>query len=217
MNGADELKEGHVLNALAQACGALAAVSGLVALLGWITGHLLLASFGSPVPMAPSAALLFILYGSAVYFCVRKPLNRNIYGIWRSIGSIGTFIAVLLFFLSYLGIHLNAEHLGIPITGTTDGVPIGQISPLTALYFVLVGFSLLTALSSTTASPGRAIAAFWLACLIILTSLVLLLAYLLGTPLLYGGQFIPPALSTSLAFVFLGVALLVRSLRGNCI
>ena len=51
-----------------QICGALAAVTGIVALLGWILGNLLLASFGSPVPMAPSTALLFILYGIALFF-----------------------------------------------------------------------------------------------------------------------------------------------------
>lgn len=209
MNGADEVKEGRLLNALAQACGALAAVMGLVALLGWISGHLLLASFGSPVPMAPITALLFILYGSAVYLCVRNPLRRKIYRIVMSIGSIGTLIAMLFFFLSYLGIHLNAEHLGISIAGTADGVPIGHISPLTAFCFVLVGVSFLSALSSTPDSPGRAITAFWLACLIILISFVLIIAYLLGTPLLYGGLFIPPALSTSLAFIVLGIGLSV--------
>jgi hypothetical protein len=62
-----------------QVCGALAAVTGIAALFGWITGHLLLASFGSPVPMAPSTALLFILYGSAVFFRVRNPLSRMVY------------------------------------------------------------------------------------------------------------------------------------------
>lgn len=202
-------KENSFQDVIIQVCGALAAVTGLVALLGWISGHLLLASFGLPVPMAPSTALLFMLYGSAVFFSVRKPLSRFAYRIWISIVAIGTFIAMLLFFLSYLGIHLNAEHLGIPISGTAGGVPIGHISPLTAFCFVLVGFSFLAALSSPPDSPGRAVAGFWLACLIILTSFVLLMAYLFGTPLLYSSHFIPPALSTSLAFVFLGIALSV--------
>ncbi|MFA6055011.1 MAG: GAF domain-containing protein [Thermodesulfovibrionales bacterium] len=208
MPGADKRKEGHFLNAIAQASGALAAVTGLVAIFGWLTGNLLLASFGSPVPMALSTALLFILYGSAVFLRVRKPPGRIMYRIWMSIVSIGTFIAILLFFLSYLGIYLSIEHLGIPISGTAGGVPIGHISPLTAFCFILAGFSFLAALSSTPDSPGRAVAGFWLACLIMLTSFVLFLAYLLGTPLLYGGHFIPPALSTSLAFVALGIALL---------
>ena len=168
-----------------QICGALAAATGLVALLGWITSRPLLASFGSSVPMAPSTALLFILFGSAVYFCLRKYPGRMLYRVWMSMVAAGTFIAVLLFFLSFQGIHLAVEHLGISISGTAGGVPIGYISPLTAFCFALVGFSFLATVSSTVDSQGRAIAGFWLACLIILTSVVLLIAYLLGTPLLF--------------------------------
>jgi len=192
-----------------QICGALAAVTGIVALLGWILGNLLLASFGSLVPMEPSTALLFILYGIAVFFCVYKPTSRMMYWIWMSIGSIGTIIAILLFFLSYLGIHLNAEHLGIPISGQVEGVPVGYMSPLTAFCFVLVGFSFLTGLSSTLNTTRRSIVAFWLASLILLISCILLIAYFLGTPIMYGGAFIPPALSTSLTFLALGAALLL--------
>jgi PAS domain S-box-containing protein len=207
MSGANAVKEGHLLNALAQACGALAAVTGITALLGWISGHLILSSFGSPVPMAPSTALLFILYGSAVFFCLLKPLSRRAYRIWMSLSLMSTLTAVLLFFLSYKGIYLSIEHLGIPISGTAGEVPIGHISPLTAFCFALVGVSFWAALSSPPDSPGRAVAAFWLACLIIMASLILLIAYLLGTPLLYGGSFVPPALSTSLAFIVLGISL----------
>ncbi|MCZ7542857.1 MAG: hypothetical protein M5R40_04650 [Anaerolineae bacterium] len=43
--------------------------------------------------------------------------------------------------------------------------------------------------------------------LVIAVNYVLVLAYLIGPPLLYGGVFIPPALPTSLAFILLGVAL----------
>jgi hypothetical protein len=43
--------------------------------------------------------------------------------------------------------------------------------------------------------------------MLIFGSVILVLGYLFGTPLLYGGQFIPPALSAALAFVSLGVAL----------
>ncbi len=209
MSGADEVKGTRLLNTLSQICGALAAVTGIVAIFGWITGNLLLAGFGSPVPMAPSTALLFILYGSAIFSRVRNPLSLVVYRYVIFVGSIGTLAAVLLFFLSYKGIHLNIEHLGIPISGTAGGALIGHISPLTAFCFVLVGLTFLTTLSSTRDSPGRAMAAFWLACLIILTGFVLFLAYLFGSPLLYGGHFIPPALSTSLAFIFLGIALFV--------
>jgi len=185
-DGADKVNNGRSLNAFAKAGGALAAVIGLVAILGWITGHPLLAGFGSPVPMAPSTALLFMLYGSAVFLHLRNPLSKTLYRLAVSVGFAGALAAAVLFFLSYLGIHLSIEHLGIPISGTANGVPIGHISPLTAFCFVLAGISFAATLASTGDLPGRATAGFWLACLILLISFVLLLAYLFGTPILYG-------------------------------
>jgi len=47
-----------------------------------------------------------------------------------------------------------------------------------------------------------------LACILTLMSTALVLAYLLGTPLMYGGAFIPPALPTSLCSLFLALAVL---------
>jgi len=58
--------------------------------------------------------------------------------------------------------------------------------------------------------PG---AAFGLASLVVLTSVILLLAYILGLPLFYGSGIIPPALTTSLAFLMLGASLLMSSAR----
>src|SRR4030065_49669 len=84
------------------------------------------------------------------------------------------------------------------------------MSPLTAFCFVLVGLSFLASLSSSD-QRWLAATAFGSASLIVLTSIALLLAYLFGSPLLYGSSVIPPALSTSLAFLTLGTALMVSS------
>ena len=80
METADK-KTNSFSDVIIQICGALAVVTGLVAILGWITGNLLLAGFGSPVPMAPSTALLFILYGSALFLRVRNPLSLSCTGM----------------------------------------------------------------------------------------------------------------------------------------
>ena len=158
--------------------------------------------------MAPSSALLFVLFGTAVFFSARSPLSRGAYRIGMVIGSTGALVALLLFCLSWTGIRLEAEHIGIPIAGHVDRAPIGHMSPMTMLGFALAGLSLVTTLSSSPARPRRAMAGFWFACLIVFASIIFLLAYLFGTPLLDGGQFIPPALTTSLAFTALGMALL---------
>lgn len=189
-----------------------AAGIGLLALVGWVFELPLLASFGSDlIPMAPSTALLFVLYGAALFLRIRFPQKRGTYLIGMAIGSFGGATALLLFFLSSAAIHPQIEHLGLSPLGTVGSVPIGHMSPLTEICFVVIALSLLAALSSSAERLWRAWVAFSLACLSIIISLVLLLAYLLGTPLLYGGDVIPPALSTSLAFLVLALGLLVTA------
>ena len=158
--------------------------------------------------MAPSTALLFVLFGTTVFFCTRMPPSRTARWTGVAFGAAVALIGLLLFFLSYLGIRLQAEHLGIAITGSVGDSPIGHVSAVTALCFVGAGLSLMASLSSSSDRPGLAMAAFWLAGLMLFASVVFLLAYLFGTPLFYGGRFIPPALPTSLALTALGAALL---------
>ena len=187
----------------------LAAGTGFIALLGWGLQLPLLTSFGSGrIPMAPSTALLFVLYGIAAFLRTRLPLRGGAYWVGLVFNTAGTLVAVPLFFLSFLGIHPAVEHLGFKVAGTVGGAPIGHMSPVTALCFLLASLSFFALPPSFTGWSRRARAAWWLASLLVATSFVLLLAYLFGTPLFYTGSFIPPAATTSLAFVALGIALL---------
>ena len=116
-----------------------------------------------------------------------------------------------MFFLSYLGIYLGAEHYGTAMTWTVEGAPIGHISPLTALCSVLASLSLVASLASSR-DRRWATAGFWLGGLVVVVGFVFLVGYLYAAPLLYGGKFIPPALPTSLALVALGGALCLLAL-----
>jgi len=199
--------ENNQLNRLARACGVIAAGFGIAALLGWILEFPLLANLGPRwIPMAPSSALLFVLFGTAVVLNARAPSGRSAYRAGMAIGSAGALLTLLLLVVSLLGIRHEAEHLGFTIAGTVDGAPTGHISPVTALCFMLAGLSLVASLSSSV-DRRRADAGFWLGGLVILAGFVFSLPYLYDVPLLYGGRFIPPALTTSLALVALGGAL----------
>ncbi|MCC7264644.1 MAG: PAS domain S-box protein [Candidatus Latescibacteria bacterium] len=87
------------------------------------------------------------------------------------------------------------------------------MSPLTQLGFICLGLSCLASLSPAVGRPWRGRAAYALAALVFLAGLTLLLCYLFGKPLLYEGQFIPPALPTSLAFASLGLGLMALAER----
>lgn len=196
-------------NVIARGCAAFAAGLGLVALAAWVLELPLLASLGRGwIPMAPSTALMFVFFGTAAFFNATAPTRRAAHFAGVAIGAGGALIGLLLFVLSYLGIRLDLEHIGIDIAGTVGEVPIGHMSPVVALCFLFTGFSLVVTLTSSPERPGRAMAGFWLAGAVVFASIVFLLAYLFGTPLLYGGGFIPPALTTSIAMAALGTALL---------
>jgi len=189
----------------------IAAVLGLMAIAGWSLDRLHLASFGSRwIPMAPSTAVLCVALGGALWLLAgRAPAGRWAVGAGMAVGAIAAMAGSALFVLSTMGIRLAAERMGLAGPGTVAGAPIAHMSPATALCFALAGASLMASLA-----PARrrlAFAALVLAVLLVVASAAFVLAYLSGTPLLYGGRFIPPALTTSLALAGLGAALVVQA------
>ena len=202
----------RITDGFAKTCGVLAATLGFVALAGWILGIPVLSTLGPGwLPMAPSSALLFILLGGTIFFVARKPPQPTASRIGIALGLAATLIALLLFILSYRGIYLDAEHLGFAISGTIGAAPIGHMSPVTALSFMLAGLSLVAVMASPPDRSEWAITSFCLAGLMTLNGIVLLLSYYFGTPLFYGGKMIPPALTTSIGLTVLGAALLALS------
>ena len=200
----------RITDMIAQAGGVLAATLGFVMLAAWILGIPLLADFDQRwMPMAPSAALLFMLFGITVFIAARMPPQQSTaFRIGSALGLTATLIALLLFILSYQGIHPDAEHFYFAVPRTIGQVPIGHISPVTALGFLLAGLSLVAMLVSPPNRTGWAITSFCLASLLALAGIVLLLGYYFGTPLLYGGSIIPPSLPASFGLTVLGAALL---------
>jgi PAS domain S-box-containing protein len=195
-------------------CGTAAAGLGFIALLGWALGLPFLASLGpDKIPMAPSTALLFVLYGVATLLRARLPLGRGAHRVGVAVNSVGALVALLLLILSFLGIRPAAELLGFAAAGTVAGAPVGHMSPVAGICFLLASLSFLGSLPSSSSRPWRTEAAWWTACLLLATSSVLLVAYLFGSPLFYARSFIPPAATTSIAFAALGTALLALAGR----
>src|ERR1035441_10486244 len=192
------------------ASGIVTSALGLLALLGWVLGLPLLATFGVDLmPMAPSTALLFLLYGAAICLRARLPLSRRAFRISVTAGCLGALVAFLLFTLGCLDMQWPVERLGLNATRTVRGAHIGHMSPVTAVCFLVLSVSFLISLSRSATRPWRVALALGSAGVLLGICLVFLLAYLYGAPLLYGGRFIPPALNTILAFAMLGLALLL--------
>ena len=195
---------------LIRLCAGLVAITGSVALLGWLLGSPFLSSLGSgKIPVAPSTAVFFVLYAATLFLRSRTP-RRWAYWTGLAITSAGAVIALALLLLSSQGIYLDAEHLGITVMNPADRtLIIGHMSPATAACFLLASLSFFF---SAAKHPWSATAAAWLAALLAGIGFVFVLAYIYGAPLLYGSSYIPPAALTSLAFMVLGVALFALAL-----
>ena len=209
MNGTPGLGKAGRLQLAALLCSLPVTGMGVIVLLGWAVDMPILTTFGSgKIPMAPSTALFFFLSGLAVpVFARLSSVHRAGQRLIAAATAAATLIALLLMVLSSLGIRSHAEYLGMEISGAVQGAPIGHMSPLTALCFVLAGVSFLAGSLAGRRYGWPKVTAAVSATLIVLIAFALLLAYLLGSPLLYGSGVIPPALTTSLAFFFLGLSL----------
>ncbi|MEW6721392.1 MAG: PAS domain S-box protein [Thermodesulfobacteriota bacterium] len=187
----------------------IAAGMGLVAILGWIVRSPFLTGFGpANIPMAPSTAVLFALLGGASYLRDRYPSHPGM----RRAGTLAVAACSAASFsigvLSFSGIHPALEHLGMTIDGTIQGLPLGHMSPVTAAYFLLACLSFLLSSRSPAEDGIRLRLARWSASLLIVLSALLLVAYIIGRPLFYAGGMIPPAATTGVAFLALGISLL---------
>ncbi|MGE0456117.1 MAG: PAS domain S-box protein [Vicinamibacteria bacterium] len=194
--------------------GSIAAASGLLALLGWTTGRPFLASLGAHnIPMAPSTALLFVLYGIAALLAAPEPIRPGRRMAALALSMAGALTAGPLLVLSSLGIHPAFERLGLQAVGSVGAAPIGHMSPVTAACFLLASASLVGALAPAARGDWQSAWASSSAWVLLAASSVLVLAYLFGSPLFYGGSLIPPAATTSAAFAALAAALIGLSRR----
>jgi len=203
-------KENNLRSISMKICGLIPALLGVTALFGWILDIPVLSTFLSGrIPMAPSSAILFILFGFIIFNLSSARINNRI-GIVVSLA--GTLIALLLFFLSINGIQSNIESFGVNINWTVGNVNAGHISPLTAIGFIFIGFSSLIIQNSKTRKIS-VIISFIISVLVIFSTTILTVSYLHGAPLFYGLNFIPPAFTSTVAFLILGLSILLRALE----
>lgn len=197
---------------LGPACSFLTAIIGIAVLVGWYMdlGYIT-AIRADYIPMAPSTALLFTLSGIAVVVHNFNIDNTTPSRIEQSLPLIVFFVAMLLLILSIQHIHSNWEYLGLTISGSVAGSPIGHMSPITALSFSAGSISLFFIQHTSNQQPHNALIAMGLAFAFMLLCLAFFLSYLFGSPLLYDGTFIPPALNTLIGFLLLAIALLDTS------
>ncbi len=195
------------LNVSGQIMSGIVLLVAIVLAGAWASGNLEIASFGTgTIPMAPSTALLFILISGILLALVRHPGSPGTR--WAGL-AIGLF--AMVFSLLILGEHLfwttlDIEQWIVEGPGFTSGVPLGRMSPLTAIMFMFAGMSLIAAVFPGKKKLPDVCGAC--ATVIILIGGLVIVGYWYDSPLLYGGTVIPMSLPAGIASVFLGFGLL---------
>ncbi len=201
---------------ISSACGLIVTLTGILALAGWVFKLSRLASFGADtIPMAPSTAELFIVFGFAIFIRETLPMNQKAQRISMVAISIVTLLSLILFIMSCLEIRPGIEHFGFQIENYRGGVAIGHISPLTAFCFLLAGISFLSLIpsSKSAAQYVRFAIILYMAGLLWGICIIFLLVYALGSPVLYSGMIIPPAINTVLCLTMIGITLATSMTR----
>ncbi|MFZ3059143.1 MAG: PAS domain S-box protein [Candidatus Methanoperedens sp.] len=198
-----------ILRRMTLVCIAITAGISGAAIIGWVLNWLLLARISPAyIPMAPSSALSFVILSFALFVYARKPERPQA----MTFAKVGAFLVLLVCFIIlidfFTGAGLDIENLLYFQPEKFDAVPIGRMSPITAANFLLSACALLLLLASPPGKQRAKGAAVCLATFVFSIGLVIVVGYLYGTPLLYGGTIIPVALTTAFAFVFMGLGLI---------
>jgi signal transduction histidine kinase/CheY-like chemotaxis protein/HAMP domain-containing protein len=197
------------------ALNAAAILVPLISLAGWLSGMPLLASYGGRfIPMAPGTAICFTLLAVPLFIMFappHAPVGRRVAGFAGClVAAYGLLVAAAWLF----GLPWSPDALLFKETGTLGSYPVGRMSPITGIIFLLAGLALIALVRGVRRErigfSCLAMASFS-ASLVLLAGMVFVLGYALGAPLLYGSPAIPLALPTALSFLLLGGAMTCAS------
>jgi PAS domain S-box-containing protein len=178
-----------------------------VVLVEWLAG---LSFFTRPdehfVPMAPSTAMLFLLLGGTILFHARRDAGTAVGPIVNLAPALALLVASLLLaqFLAriFFGSESDLERIIAPTPGSIGRVLLDRMAPITALLFILQAGHLLLFSTRRYRHFGEMLGGGVAA-----VASVLVIGYVYGEPLLYGGRVIPVAFSTAVLFLLSAVAL----------
>lgn len=198
----------------------------LAAWIGWATGlRVLAATRPMYMPMAPNTALCFFNMAIALAILTsRHELTPRVrVGVAATLAGIVGVIGLARVVESLTRLELGVDRWFFLVPTEMLGLaPVGKMSLLTALAFVVASLGLILLTGQATVRLVRD-AAGMIGLVVIALGTTFLLGYLFDAPLLYGGPTIPMALNTALSFVLLGTGIVaeagtqsfpLRSLRG---
>ncbi len=180
----------------------------LSAATGWLANMPILASLNAAfIPMAPATVLIFLGLW-CTWFVQRIFRNKGGMRIVVLVIQTGLMVAVMVLAIrSLTGLGPDLEKIIYPNPSLLGQTTTGRMSPLAALGFLVAIPALLLITTHEPSQRTKSITAGLGLILFILSSLIIL-GYLFGAPLFYGGTLIPVALTSALSFWFLSLGLM---------
>jgi signal transduction histidine kinase len=183
----------------------------ILTLTGWITNvRFLSGQWGSYIPMASITAIVCLLQGFTLLLCIKLPGKRISRDIALAAVSIISILSLLVLIEFIAGIKLSVEELLSTSTNSLNQVPVGRMSPLTAVSLLLLNVSILILIivqqrnRTTTSAAMFALGAAAI-------NFVVIAGYIFGTPLLYGGKNVPTSMFTAVALLAEGTGLFLMA------
>jgi diguanylate cyclase (GGDEF)-like protein/PAS domain S-box-containing protein len=194
------------------AAGLSVAVIGLLDLLGRVLDFPIFTTWNpGSRQMAPSTAILLILFGATLCLEAWLPRGRATLLLITLSGLIGFMASLLLLALRFSAVYLPAELLGLHISGTFGNAPRGFPSPITDFCLLLSYGSFLALRLNGASGYWRGAILLGSGGLVSLLSFVFLVIYVFDIPLLSGKAMISPAFNTSFCLLIIGLSQLVRA------
>ena len=191
---------------LSRACVATAAIA-LAALVGKLLGVRLLASgLTSSIPMAPSTSYAFLFLAAALH--PGLPWSRR-----TRLGLLlPVFVLPIPALATLAAMYRNGGWGAFANVGAFDPWDhVWVMSPLTAGLFFVLGASAASGLGHGRGAAPRGAA--WGASVSAAIAFIVLVGYVYGVPLFYGGRVIPMAATTAVCFLVFSAALLAEAGR----
>ncbi|MCX6545906.1 MAG: PAS domain S-box protein [Acidobacteria bacterium] len=190
---------------LTERCAGVACAIAVVALAGWALNARVLAwQWDGVIPMAPASAIALLGLAGGLFVIARWPRPRPGRMLARAGASLAALLGVLVLIKLTTGLEVGIEWTLARTRELFGGIPIGRMSPLTAALLILESAALLALVEVNRWRMAGTVAAL-LGLTATAISVVVVVGYAYGAPLLYGGATIPVALPTALAFVLVGI------------
>ena len=199
-------------NYIAFICCGLTGVLAFAAIAGWLTHTLFLASLSNElIPMAPSTAVCFLTTALVISLNASRYCEKKLLYL-----STALLLTVALFcgivFLQFAAkLPIDIESILLQKSDFKAGIPLGRMSPLTSAALLFATFATLLLTDFFKAAQKVRDLGSMLGLTIGFIGFAIFLGYVYGSSVIYQNNFIPVAVTTSLAFILIGAGIMAEA------